>query len=255
MRSEIHLPEDQGTAQGESQSVRKLDRLALLYEGILTAVCRVHTGRQRVQDPEDFLERMKQALAEVESTAARRGYGAEDVHESTFAVVAFLDEVILTASGTSAVVWKGESLGQVLFGQRSAGEDFFKRLDVLRANRDSHILAEILEVYYLCLLLGYEGKFAGASRGELLQIMGNLRERIERILGRDLEFSPDKALAPVPPAAQITVDLLHRQLRLFGLAAMVFAFLCYVVFSIQLHMQSSSLNQAIENRLSGGGAP
>ena len=255
MPSEIHLPQDQGTAQGEGRSVRKLDRLALLYEGILTAVCRVHTGRQRVQDPEDFFERMKQALAEVASTAARRGYSTEDVQESTFAVVAFLDEVILTAAGTSAVAWKGESLGQVLFDQRSAGEDFFKRLDKLRADRDSHNLAEILEVYYLCLLLGYEGKFAGGSRGELLQIMANLRERIERILGRDLEFSPDKALAPVTPPAHITVDPLHRQLRIFALAAFAFALLCYVVFFIQLHMQSSAIEQTIENRLSGGGAP
>lgn len=255
MRSEIDLPEYQGTAQSEGQSIRKLDRLALLYEGILTAVCRVQTGRQRVQDPEDFHERMKQALAEVTSIAARRGYRAEDVQESTFAVVAFLDEVILTAAGTSAVVWKGESLGQVLFGQRSAGEDFFKRLDTLRANPDSANLAEILEVYYLCLLLGYEGKFAGGSRGELLQIMANLRERIERILGRDLEFSPDKALAPGPPPAQIVADPLHRQLRIFALAAFAFAFLCYVVFFIQLHMQSSAIEQTIEQRLSGGGAP
>src|SRR5215831_20115342 len=109
MRSEIDLPQDQGTGQDESQSVRKLDRLALLYEGILTAVCRVHTGRQRVQDPEDFHERMKQALSEVASMATRRGYSSEDVQESTFAVVAFLDEVVLTAAGSSAVVWKGES--------------------------------------------------------------------------------------------------------------------------------------------------
>ena len=52
----------------------KLDRLALLYEGILTAAVRVQTGRQQVQDPEDFRTRMKQALREIASTAARKGY-------------------------------------------------------------------------------------------------------------------------------------------------------------------------------------
>jgi type VI secretion system protein ImpK len=252
MRSAIDLPENPNAAQGEGTSARKLDRLALLYEGILTATCRVHTGRQKVQDPEDFRGRMKDALTEVASTAARRGYAADDVQESTYAVVAFLDEVILTASGTTD--WVGKSLGEELFNQRDAGEHFFKRLDALRANRDSQNLAEILEVYYLCLLLGYEGKFAGGSRGELLQIMANLRERIERILGRDPEFSPDRMLPDEPPPPQIVADPLNRQLRLFALAAFVFAFLCYVGFFIHLHSQSSAIQQTIEQRITPGGA-
>jgi type VI secretion system protein ImpK len=254
MRSAIDLPANPKVAPGEDPSGRKLDRLALLYEGILTAVCRVHTGRQRVQDPEDFRGRMKQALTEVASTAARRGYAADDVQESTFAVVAFLDEVILTASGASTTNWVGKSLGEELFDQRDAGEHFFKRLDALRANRDSQNLAEILEVYYLCLLLGYEGKFAGGSRGELLQIMANLRERIERILGREPEFSPDRMLPDEPPAPQIVADPLSRQLRLFVLAAFVFAFLCYVAFFIHLHSQSSDIEHSVEQRTNSGGA-
>ena len=75
----------------------KLDRLALLYEGILTAIVRVQTGRQQVEDPESFRTRMKQALREIASTAARKGYSAEDMQEADFAIVAFLDETILTA--------------------------------------------------------------------------------------------------------------------------------------------------------------
>src|SRR5215467_2822357 len=155
----------------------KLERLALLYEGILTATVRVQTGRQQVQDPEDFRTRMKQALREIASTAARKGYSVEDVQEGNFAVVALLDETILTHDAC-ATEWARKSLGEELFGQRSAGEVFFKRLETLRANRDSQSLAEVLEVYYLCLLLGYEGKFAGGSKAELQLLMTNLRERI-----------------------------------------------------------------------------
>ena len=165
MRSVVDSPEKSKTAPVDAAGARKLDRLALLYEGILTVIGRVHTGRQKLRDPEDFRARMKQALAEVASTAARRGYAVEDVQEGTFAVVAFLDEAILTAPDSSAGNWVGKSLGEELFDQRSAGELFFKRLKELRANRDSQELAEVLEVYYLCLLLGYEGKFAGGDKG------------------------------------------------------------------------------------------
>src|SRR5215469_4250085 len=229
--------------------VPKLDRLALLYEGILTATVRVQSGRQRVQDPENFRTRMKQALREIASTAARKGYSAEDVQEANFAVVAFLDEAVLTAD-PCATEWAQKSLGEDLFGQRSAGEVFFKRLETLRANRDSQSLAEVLEVYYLCLLLGYEGKFAGGSKAELQLLMTNLRDRIERIFGRNSEFSQDGMLPNEPVAVAPTVDPLDMQVKLFALAAFVLAVLSFVAFSLHLSSKSSDVQQAIHERLS-----
>jgi type VI secretion system protein ImpK len=255
MRTAVEFSENPKTTQAEDAGARKLDRLALLYEGILTVIGRVHTGRQRLQDPEDFRSRMKQALADVASTAARRGYATEDVQEGTFAVVAFLDEAIMTAPDSGANGWVGKTLGEELFDQRSAGELFFKRLEALRANRDSQDLAEILEVYYLCLLLGYEGKFAGGSKGELLQIMANLRERLERIIGRDPEFSPDRVLPDEPIKADVIADPLNRQLRLFALAAFLFALLCYLGFSLQLRNQSADIHNSVQERVGSGELP
>jgi type VI secretion system protein ImpK len=227
---------------------RKLDRLALLYEGILTATVRVQTRRQQVQDPENFRARMKQALREIASAAARKGYSADDVQEAHFAVVAFLDEAILTADA-SATEWARKSLGEELFGQRSAGEVFFKRLETLRANRDSQSLAEVLEVYYLCLLLGYEGKFAGGSKVELQLLMTNIRDRMERIFGRNSEFSPDGMLPDEPMTVAPSVDPLDRQVKLFALAALVLAILCFIGFSLHLGAESSDIQHAVQERL------
>jgi len=239
----------------DGASKRKLDRLALLYEGILTVIGRVQTGRQRVQDPEDFRVRMKQALAEVASTAARRGYSAEDVQEGKFAVVAFLDEAILAAPDSSGGYWVGKNLAEELFDQRNAGEVFFKRLEALRTNSDSEQLAEVLEVYYLCLLLGYEGKFAGGSKGELLQLMANLRDRIERILGVEPEFSPDRLLTlEAAPPAVAAADPLSLQLRIFAVAAFLLAVVCYVGFSLALHSQTANIQTLVDQRVSSGGS-
>ena len=259
MRGAAELAENPQSARPETSATRKLDRLALLYEGILTVAGRVHTGRQQLQDPEEFRVRMKKALDQVAVTAARRGYPRDSVQEATFAVVAFLDEAILTAPDAGAVNWVGKSLGEELFDQRSAGELFFKRLDALRTHRDSQELAEILEVYSLCLLLGYEGKFAGGSKGELLQLMANLRERIERILGRETEFSPDIELGEVPAPVVVAVDPLSRQMRLFALAALLFALVCYVGFSLNLHSQTQEIHRLVMDRVgsnsNGGDQP
>lgn len=236
-------------AEQAEKPAPKLDRLALLYEGILTATVRVQSGRQKVDDPENFRTRMKQALREIASSAARKGYSAEDVQEANFAVVAFLDETVLT-SDANATEWAQKSLGEELFGQRSAGEVFFKRLETLRANRDSQSLAEVLEVYYLCLLLGYEGKFAGGSKAELQLLMSNLRDRMERIFGRATEFSPDGALPatePVPIAPPS--DPLYRQVKLFALAALILAVLSFLGFSLHLGSKSTEVQHAIQQRL------
>ena len=228
--------------------ILKLDRLALLYEGILTAIVRVQTGRQQVEDPESFRTRMKQALREIASTAARKGYSAEDVQEADFAIVAFLDETILTAQDGSASEWAGKSLGEELYNQRSAGELFFKRLETLRANRDSQDLAEVLEVYYLCLLLGYEGKFAGDSKAELQLLMSNLRERIERIFGQSPGFSPDAALPDELIESGRVTDPLDKQVKLFALAALIFAVLCLIGFSLQLNSKSAEIRRTAQER-------
>jgi type VI secretion system protein ImpK len=259
MRSSVELPEKakavDAEGDGAPKGARKLDRLALLFESILTVIGRVHTGRQRMGDSEVFRARMKQALAEVAASAAKRGYSTENFEQGKFAVVAFLDEAILTAPDGGAANWVGKSLGEELYNLRSAGEEFFKRLEVLRANRDSQDLAEVLEVYYLCLLLGYEGKFAGGSKGELLQLMANLRDRIDRILDRDPEFSPDRELPDEPAPPAVAADPLYRQLRLFALAAFLFALLCFVGFSWALHSQADAIHHAVQDRLGGGVRP
>lgn len=234
----------------EPERIHKLDRLALLYEGILTAIVRVQTRRQQVDDIEAFRSRMKQALREISDAAARRGYSADDVREANFAVVAFLDETILTSQESGSTQWAGKSLGEELFDQRSAGELFFKRLETLRANRDSPELAEVLEVYYLCLLLGYEGKFAGGAKAELQLLMTNLRERIERIFGRNAEFSPDAVLPDEAlPSAVSVVDPLNRQITMFAIAALLLAILCFVGFSLQLSSKSADVERAIEQHI------
>ena len=253
MRGAAEISEISEASQQQAPAVRRLDRLALLYEGILTVAERVHTGRQQLQDPEEFRLRMKKTLDQVAATATRRGYSRRSVEEATFAVVSFLDEAILMAPDVGAD-WVGRSLGEEFFGQRSAGEVFFQRLDALRTHRDSQDLAEVLEVYELCLLLGYEGKYAGGARGELQQLMANLRERIERIVGKEPEFSPDIEPDAVPIHSAPSVDVLGRKLRWFALGAFALALLTYVGLSINLHTIEGNIHRLVMERVEPAGA-
>lgn len=180
-------------------SVRNGTKLALLYQGLLTGIVRLVAGRQHVSDAESFRRKTKTALEQVQREASAAGYDSEDVQDTHLAVVAFLDEVVLNGDDRTRGEWQRITLQQELFGLTNAGVTFFDKLESLIARRDSAALADMLEVYLLCLLLGFQGKYSGGLRGELDTIVDRTRRRIERIRGRTSQISPAAALPSEEP--------------------------------------------------------
>jgi len=185
--------------------VLKADSLALLYQNILTSVVRIQSGRQPLTEMEVFRKRIKAALAEVEREAGISGYRSAEIKEAEFAVVAFLDETILSSREPAADDWRKRPLNTELFGQAVAGDVFFERLLEIERRPDSARLADVLEVYLLCLLLGFEGRFAPPLRGEAYRIMDRIRHRVETIRGSDYSLSPPMDFAKAPPTIAKTM--------------------------------------------------
>ncbi|HEY6345545.1 MAG TPA: DotU family type IV/VI secretion system protein [Bryobacteraceae bacterium] len=188
-----------------SAPVAKSETLSLLFQSVLTGIVRIQAGRQALGDLETFRRRMKGALQEAEKEAARAGYGPTEIKEAEFAVVAFLDETILSSKETKADEWRKRPLNIELFGQAVAGDVFFEKLADIENRRDSPQLADLLEIYLLCLLLGFEGRFSPPLRGEVYRITERVRSRIEALRGLDYELAPPleihRAPAEVRPAA------------------------------------------------------
>jgi len=209
------------------------ENLALLYQSLLTGIIRLKGQRQHIPDGEIFRKRTKATLQEVERVAVADGYDVRDVRDTHFAVVAFLDSVILHSKDPVRAEWERKPLQEELFGQTDAGLVFFEKLDQFRSRRDSEQLADILEVYLLCLLLGFEGRYSGARRGELEGITDSLRMRIEYVRGRDDQLAPSGSLPPVL-APVLTPKRRKDHLRLLTIALLVFALFCFVVLKLDL---------------------
>jgi type VI secretion system protein ImpK len=205
------------------------ENLALLYQGLLTGIVRVQSQRQRIADGESFRKRMKATLQEVEQVAVTAGYEVRDVKDTHFAVVAFLDSVVLHSKEPVHAEWERKTLQEELFGKSEAGLVFFEKLDHFRSRRDSQQLADILEVYLLCLLLGFEGRYSGGARGDLDGLIQRTRMRIQDIRGRSRQISPAGALPPEKNAAPAPVEQRKDQFRLIILAVAVATILCFFV--------------------------
>lgn len=187
--------------ENEERSLRG-ENLALSYQGLFTGIVRIQSGRQHVTDGEVFRKRTKAALEEVQRDGVKSGYDGADVQETHFAVVAFLDSVILNSNETIRPEWERQTLQADLFGQNDAGTVFFEKLERFRSRRDSQQLADVLEVYLLCLLLGFEGRYSGGLRGELYSITERLRARIEDIRGKSGRIAPEAVTLEAPAPAK-----------------------------------------------------
>src|SRR5215813_3996994 len=108
---------------------RRAENLAILYQGLLTGIVRIRSGRQPLVNADMFRRRTKEALAEVTREAIKRNYAAEHTIETDFAIVSFLDEVILTSKDPARDEWSQKPLQEELFGVSTAGELFFIRVE------------------------------------------------------------------------------------------------------------------------------
>jgi type VI secretion system protein ImpK len=171
---------------------------------VLTATVRLRANRQVAADAESFRVHVKQLLSGAQREARRLGYSSDDVALVLYAVVAFLDESVLNSAQPMFASWPSRPLQEEIFGGHMGGEIFFQHLRQLLSRQDSDDLADVIEVFQLCLLLGFQGRYSEADRGELRGLATASAEKIRRIRGSFGELSPSWALpsGETPPRAR-----------------------------------------------------
>jgi type VI secretion system protein ImpK len=157
-------------------------RLAWLLQEPLTAAARVRSNRQAVHDAAAFREQMLQLFRRADRDATAAGVEHAMVRLAVFAVVALVDESALGSAQPAFADWARRPMQQELFGGLMAGEWFFQHVDELLAAPDSPPLADVLEVYGLCLLLGFRGRY-GADAVALSTVTSRISDRVARIRG------------------------------------------------------------------------
>lgn len=113
--------------------------------------------------------------------AREAGYEEMDVVDMAYAVVALADEVALHKGGAIRDFWMQRPLQLHYFNENLAGEGFFHRLNAVMSDPNR---SEILQVYYLCLLLGFQGQYA--IRGGELELDAIIR-RVKEALRNQLK--------------------------------------------------------------------
>lgn len=219
------------TATGSG--AHRTDNLALIYQEVLTAIVRLRSNRQELTDSESFRYSMREAIkAGIQEARNRGGYNAEDIKMATLALVGFLDESVLNLRNPIFADWPRKTLQEELFGIHMAGEIFFRNLEQLMGRPDSADLADLLEVYYLCLLLGYGGRYSLGGKGELQAITTATGDRIKRMRGPS--YDPFLEIRQEAEIIKPTSDPWVKKLVYVAAACFVVVLALFVTFKITL---------------------
>ncbi|MGD0459844.1 MAG: DotU family type IV/VI secretion system protein [Terriglobia bacterium] len=234
--SQAAIPQSPGSSPAPGR-----ENLALIYQEVLTAITRLRSNRQGATDAGAFRKQMKAAISAAESEATSKGYPVEDTRLATFALVAFLDESILNSNNPVFADWPRMPLQEELFGGHTAGEIFFQCIDRLLARSDSPRLADTLEVFALCLLLGYRGRYSLSGQEGMRTVLEAMADKMQRIRGGVRPLSPNWS-PPQDAGGSRAYDPWVRRLAFGAVGFLLLALLLFVGFKLTLMSGASGLH-------------
>jgi type VI secretion system protein ImpK len=165
--------------------------LDLLYDGFYMVI--LLRNRYSPSDADAFRDRIKQFLNGFERGAKRLDASADDIHLAKFAYCALIDEVVLMSKLRLRDVWERRPLQLEFFGEQLAGERFFEHLETLRQGGSARL--QVLEVFHMCLLMGFQGRYILEGSEKLNYLTGRLGDEIAQLRGKRAAFAPH-ATAP-----------------------------------------------------------
>lgn len=238
-------PASQADAHGGAPSVRADGGLALCFEEAFTVTVRLRANRQVASDAGAFRRHLKRLLADADRTAREAGYDPGQVRLATYAFVAFLDESVLNSSQEIFADWTRRPLQEEVFGDHRAGETFFENLRELLSRPDSRALADVLEIYVLCLLLGFRGRYGSDQAGELHTLVSRAREKIGRVRGEGTGLAPSWAPAGDEDAPSRS-DPWVRRLGLAAAGTLGVTVLLFLLYTLLLSPAVDDVRTAAE---------
>ena len=142
----------------------------------------VHKLRSTMQhdNPPDLHRRLTEEIKTFERNARNQGISQENVIAARYLLCSVIDEIVLNTPWGAGSGWSQHSLLSLFHQETSGGEKSFLILQRLLETPGTHL--DILELFYLCLSLGFQGKYRVMPRGneQLETIRDNLYNTIEQ---------------------------------------------------------------------------
>jgi type IV/VI secretion system ImpK/VasF family protein len=138
-------------AAREEVTPRLADHAGSLLSLIL--LLRRSTDLDQFRDLRLTIERL---IAEFRAKARDDGASGTDVDDATYALAATIDEILLNARWNGRDAWERDTLARTWCHDEFVGIGFYDKLNQIR--RGGTARPQALEVFYYCLVAGFQGK-------------------------------------------------------------------------------------------------
>jgi len=174
---DYQLPSRHGTNQLESAAAPLLNLLGRLH------------GTPSHSDPTSLKANILEEFRAFEIAAQKLEIDREDIFWTRYVLCTAIDEAVLSTPWGNNSIWRDQSLLVTLHNEAWGGEKFFQLLQKQLQNPSRNI--ELLEVMYICLSFGFQGRYRPLPDGhaklqtlndELYRAIRNQRENYEREL-------------------------------------------------------------------------
>ena len=142
-------------------------------------------------DPEGLRERLTGQMREFEQCARAKGFTDTMVLPARYVLCALVDESVLDTPWGSQSVWAKRGLLITFHNETWGGEKFYDALDRLQAFPSGNL--HLLELMYLCLALGFEGRYRVRDGGR--DQLERVREQLFQTI-RTQRGDPERELSP-----------------------------------------------------------
>lgn len=219
-----------------------MDRVDQVTKDCFNALIQIRALDPSAQPPPEVLHQRLRSFVDAMSARGREaGFSQEDVRDMAYAIVALADEIVLSSSGPARQFWMSRPLQLHYFNENTAGDGFFDRVEALRQDPSR---ADVLRVYYLCLMLGFYGRYRlRGGEAELLSIT----EAVAQDLARARQFGGE-TLSPHGERPAEARGASRRELPLLWLAggAVVLSLALYVGLRVAIGGEADRTGQRIE---------
>lgn len=142
-------------------------------------------------DVEALRMQLIQAVKHFEAAAKAAHVEHDQIAAARYALCTLLDETISSTPWGGGGVWASRSLLVAFHNEAFGGEKFFLILQKLSQAPKQNI--EALELMYLCLALGLEGRYRVIDNGR--SQLDALRERLQQLIAQQRQ-APEAELSP-----------------------------------------------------------
>lgn len=165
------------TLQANLGALGGLNALVAIANPVLGAVPQIRRALKH-PDPAQLRAALRDQIEHFETTAVSADIPGRTVEWAVYALCALLDES--AASTPWGTDWSEKGLLQEMRSEGGAGEGFFALLERLTGDPDGN--ADLIEFFYVCMALGFEGKYREAPDGR--HELGRVKDRIYALISR-----------------------------------------------------------------------